>query len=57
MVETMDRVCSPGSKGFSDLCIKPIAFAQVAEDVVREINYWANHGFTSHYRQIGRAHV
>lgn len=42
MLETMDRLCREGSKGFADLCIKPIAFVQIVNEVLREIFYWAN---------------
>ena len=46
MLETMDRVCNHGTKGFADLCVKPIAFAQIVNDVLREIFYWANKDFS-----------
>lgn len=46
MVETLDKVCRPGTKGFADLCVRPVAFAQVVQDVLHEIFYWANKDYS-----------
>lgn len=46
MLETMDRVCNKGTKGFPDLYVKPIAFVQIINEVLREIFYWVNKEFT-----------
>jgi hypothetical protein len=51
MIETLDRVCNSGTKGFADLCVKPVAFAQIVTDVLREIFYWANKDFSKNSKQ------
>ncbi len=51
MLETMDRVCTPGAKGFSDLFIKPVSFAQLTQEVLRETFMWANHEFSTKHRE------
>ena len=43
MLETMDRLCTPKTKGFADLFIKPVAFAQLVQETVRETYMWTTH--------------
>jgi len=45
MLESMERLVSPGAKTFKDLCIKPISIAQNTDDLLRETFMWANHHF------------
>jgi hypothetical protein len=53
IMESIDRVCTPGSKTIADLCIQPLAFAQVAQECIREIyrqvNSRAETKTSSHY--------
>ena len=51
MLETMDRLCSPGTKGFKDLYIKPVSFAQLTQEVLRETYKWASHDTTTTHRE------
>eukprot|EP00831_Metopus_contortus_P078105 TRINITY_DN7483_c0_g1_i1.p1 TRINITY_DN7483_c0_g1~~TRINITY_DN7483_c0_g1_i1.p1 ORF type:complete len:165 (-),score=16.63 TRINITY_DN7483_c0_g1_i1:224-718(-) len=44
--ESVNRICNPKTKGFAELFIKPVSFAQLASELTREIYTQANAGLT-----------
>jgi len=53
-IEAQELVCSPGSKGYADLNIKPISFGHKAHELIQEIT-WMYNSHEENKRDSGNA--